>query len=235
MSNSKYPPSAELDLRLEDQSAMLARVASGFGHAVSTPLNVILAHSEILSDDGSSPEDVHRAAASIRRQVTVLRELLEQLREFSRLDDIHRQTRAPAEVVFAARDRLRPMAEARGIELTVSAEDGAHEPVPLPTGAMLQVLTLLGGISVRDRPEGSALAWRVSSPERRAVRVTQPGLLDQPADLDSLREPWRTPDLGAPDRVRAVAVAAEILRSVDGNLTADSGATVTSWFTAEHG
>jgi signal transduction histidine kinase len=171
LENARLLAEAERATRSRDR--MLSVVA----HDLRNPLAVVAMYGEMLLSmlppDGD--EYTRGALTSIHQTTGRIQRLVEDLLDISSLEQgvfsLYRQEQ-PLEPLLQEADRmLRPLAEARGIELAFHGEDGAAtRTVDLDAARLLQLLSNLVGNALKFTPTGGKVivSWR---PVGRAVEV----------------------------------------------------------------
>ncbi|HEX6371902.1 MAG TPA: ATP-binding protein [Longimicrobium sp.] len=175
--------------RLYDQARQAVRVrdevVAVVSHDLRNPLNAVLIASTVLAEYG----DVERLSERDRKQIEVIRRSAEQmtaltqdLLEVSSLESgsmvMSPRPCAPSVLVCAAEEMFRPVAEEKGVVLTV------QDPPDLPPaqadyGRMLQVFGNLVANAIKFTPAGGQVevgAERAVDYVRFWVRDTGPGI-----------------------------------------------------------
>ncbi len=117
--------------RLEAERAMTMRdeFLAVVSHELRTPLTAILLWSRLLESGAVDAEDRAAAVSTIRQSAEAQRQLIEDLLDISRITSGKmRLAVRPADVgavIRAAAEAVRPMAEARGVELVLTLDDRA--------------------------------------------------------------------------------------------------------------
>ena len=106
----------------ERASAMKDEFLATLSHELRTPLNAILGWSKILSMPGLSPAELQRGLEVLERNARIQAQLIEDLLDMSRITSgtlrIETRAIAPAAVIEAALETVRPAAQAKGVLLT---------------------------------------------------------------------------------------------------------------------
>jgi signal transduction histidine kinase/ActR/RegA family two-component response regulator len=127
----------------ERASAMKDEFLATLSHELRTPLNAILGWSKILSMPGLSPAELKRGLEVLERNARIQAQLIEDLLDMSRITSgtLRFETRAiaPAAVIDAALETVRPAAQAKGVLLT-SMLDPAVGRVAADPGRLQQVV-----------------------------------------------------------------------------------------------
>ncbi|GAC1394788.1 MAG: hypothetical protein NVSMB47_04320 [Polyangiales bacterium] len=170
-------------------------------HELRTPLHAILGWARLLREARVPPEKVAHGVAAIERNAMAQTQLIEDLLDVSRIVsgnlrieskrvDLRRAIEAAVEIV-------RPMAEAKGVRLTVTI---APELAPMvgDAGRLEQIVWNLLGNSVKFTPPGGEVALdAASTDEGISMRVTDSGQGIAPEFLPHLFERFRQADSSA--------------------------------------
>jgi signal transduction histidine kinase len=232
---------SEARVLAESANAAKAKFLRAMSHDLRTPLNAILGYAELLHGGfvgtlaSRQTEFVDRILAS----TTVLRELIEEVLEFARIEagrvEIRAMDLSVDPLLAQVATLVAPQAKSKGITLTL-------EPAPQvrargDANRIGQILSNLVTNAVKYTPEGGRIALSASADDSRvAIRVsdTGPGIREQ--DLERIFEPFVQLDAEEPDVARhgvglGLAISRELARAMAGDLEADSrpgeGATFT--------
>jgi signal transduction histidine kinase len=140
---------AQLERAREAERSVLLSVS----HDLRTPLTAVRGYAEGIEDGTLEPRE---AAVVIERESQRLERLVDDLLALARLRQGLLEFRSEpvdlGEVMREAGERLRPQAEAAGVELAI--EPGGERPVTADHGRVLQVATNLIENAIRVTPEG---------------------------------------------------------------------------------
>ena len=120
----------------EKRAAELSRreFTANVSHELKTPLTSILGYAEIMRDSVARPEDTKRFSARIYDEARRLIALIDDIIALSRLDERRglgeREPVALLPIVNEVAKRLAPLAEQKGIALSVGGADGKVEGFP---------------------------------------------------------------------------------------------------------
>jgi signal transduction histidine kinase len=183
LENARLLAEAELATRSRDR--MLSVVA----HDLRNPLAVVAMYGEMLLSmlppDGD--EYSRGALTSIHQTTGRIQRLVEDLLDVSSLEQgvfsLQRVDQPLEPLLVEAERMLRPLAEARGIELSFEGEsDSAKRLVPVDSTRLIQLLSNLVGNALKFTPSGGkvVVSWRPAGPLMElSVTDTGPGI---PAD-----------------------------------------------------
>jgi heavy metal sensor kinase len=190
--------SRRLDLDLPDDEvgrlartfdAMLARLDAAFerqrrftadaSHELRTPLTAMRGQIDVALERPRSADDYRRVLATVNDQVDRLMRLVESLLVLARADAgmlaVQREPVDIAEIANAVAEQLRPLAGAKGIDVTVEAGDASI--VAGDEHLLLQLLLNLADNAVKYTDAGSVtIGWRAGPPIEVFVRDTGRGI-----------------------------------------------------------
>jgi signal transduction histidine kinase len=156
---------------LGSQRDLRHRLVDAVAHELSTPLSVIQLEIEAMRDRMQSPD---RAAASVVREIDLLRGLVDDLALLAETDagtlQVHPQPTDLVTLVEQARTRWQPQADAAGVTLAVEwagPEDGGPRMLADPT-RIGQVLGNLLSNALRHTPPGGSVTVRVVTADEQA-------------------------------------------------------------------
>jgi PAS domain S-box-containing protein len=220
--------------RLYEQARQAVRardeVVAVVSHDLRNPLNAVLIASTILAEYG----DVGRLSERDRKQLEVIRRSAEQmtaltqdLLEVSSLESgsvaMNPRPCVPSVLICAAEDMFRPIAEEKGVTLTV--DDAADvPPAQADYGRMLQVFGNLVANAIKFTPAGGRVevgAERAVDYVRFWVRDTGPGIEREhlPRLFDRF---WQARRGGKAGAGLGLAIAKSIIEAHGGQIWAES-------------
>ena len=127
-------------------------------HELRTPLNSLIGWARMLASEQLTPERTAHAIVVIERNAAILRRLIEDLLDTSRIMAGTFQIRAEPvnlmAVTQAAVETVMPAAAAKHIELHMSAAPEAAEPVPGDGNRLQQVTVNLLSNAIKFTPDG---------------------------------------------------------------------------------
>ena len=152
--------SALQQLRHADRLNTVGKVAAGLAHEIGTPLNVIIGHAQLITEDDPPDGAAHRNAAIIARQAERVAEIMRQLLDFARPRRSAPTRHDLVEIVRETAGLLRSMAGRRNVTIV---EDLPARPswVEVDPAHMMQALTNLMVNGIQAMPEGGTLTVRV--------------------------------------------------------------------------
>jgi two-component system, OmpR family, sensor histidine kinase CiaH len=193
-------------------------------HELRTPLTVIRASAADLRRNRSQPvSEVGNALDDIESEVSHLTALVDDLLLLARTDsgvvDIAREPLDLADVAAEAAGALSPVAEQRGVAVTVDPRPAEMTGDPL---RLRQLVTILVDNAIRHTPAGGTVVVRVRRQERAVtleVLDDGPGIRD--ADLDRVFERfWRADDAPSGGTGLGLSIARWIVERHGGTITA---------------
>jgi signal transduction histidine kinase len=186
---------AEAAMQVKDE--FLATVS----HELRTPLSAILMWSQLLEagrlTEARAREGVHAIAESARAQSQLVEDLLDVSRMVMGRLRLNVQRCALGAVVQAAAEVVRPMADAKGVQL-VLVNEAPHDLVLADPDRVQQICWNLLSNSVKFTPAGGVITILLAQePEHVRLAVTDTGQGIDPDLLpyvfDRLRQDPRTP------------------------------------------
>jgi signal transduction histidine kinase len=221
----------ELDRTSRAKSALLANMS----HEIRTPLSGIVLAAEMLSTGSPTSSRVKDLAHRIVRNSQHLRALLEELLDLSRIEaghaDLNVRAISVAEILKDAEGVIRPLAEAKGVDLLVPDVDGERLRVD-PLRARQVLLNLLSNAVKFTEPGGRV--WVEVNPKRGAlaIAVRDTGIGIKRKDLARIFEPFeRVSGSGRRGAGLGLAISRKITELHGGRLEATSRVGAGSTFT----
>ncbi|MFC3229928.1 PAS domain S-box protein [Marinibaculum pumilum] len=168
----------------EDASAAKSQFLAHMSHELRTPLNAVLGFADLIRWTG--PEEIGTERLSgyiddIHRSGAQLLDLINDVLDLSKIESdglpIRMEPCAPHLLVEAAVETIRPIAEARNIDLQVDVEASAR--IRCDRRAMHQCLLNLLSNAVKFSPVGRTVAVRVTQQPAQlcfAIRDDGPGI-----------------------------------------------------------
>jgi PAS domain S-box-containing protein len=167
----------------EQASRAKSRFLASMSHELRTPLNGILGYAQLLRlGEGLNATQSARVDAMLDAGQYLL-EMINRVLDFSEIEADAPELRAceidPREIVRACLDIVRPIAEAKELELCAATSSDAPRRMVTDPGRLRQVLLNLLGNAVKFTPEGSVemrLRAAVGEGLRVEVADTGPGI-----------------------------------------------------------
>jgi two-component system sensor histidine kinase QseC len=200
------PVAVKTDLLIRRVDTALARerrTTADIAHELRTPISELLTVSEVALRDGQDPEGARRALGTIRDVAARMGRSVATLLELARLEmGASSPERVPLDAGVLVAELLRSLsgsARARGLVVTNAV--GAGELVESDREVLRIILSNLLGNALRYASPGSVVTCRLErgAPAWRLVVENQTDEL-QPADLESLSEPFWRKDRARADR-----------------------------------
>jgi len=166
---------------------------SNVSHELRTPITAVQLIAETLANGGLDDPDA--AADFVRRigqEAAHMAQMVEELLELSTVESGLRpmaRERVPITRLMGSLDRLRPLAEAKGVALEVMVEPGTPDLVG-DLSHLGQVLRNLAHNAIKFTPQGGRIEISAASGERGTVvlRCRDTGVGITPADLPRIYE-----------------------------------------------
>src|SRR5581483_3100026 len=207
------------------KSALLSRVS----HELRTPLHSVLGYCQLLQVDGLAL-DVSATAARMARAGNHLLELINDLLEVSRVeqgqDHVRLEPVHACDPVNDAVDIMRPLADARDVELAVDLHGGLHEFVLADRRRLHQVLLNLMSNGVNyNRPGGQVrVSFRRTAPDLLRLLVSDTGSGIARRDFERVFMPFER--LDGPEHPEGaglgLAVSKSLIEAMDGTIGIES-------------
>jgi signal transduction histidine kinase len=176
------------DLRQLERRAASARMVSVAGHLIGTPLNVIAGRAALIRSN-PSPEAVEENIRRIEEQVERLALRIRRLIDYFGLAEPSAARRSVGEVLNDCAELYRPVAELKGLTLTVKAQ--GVEPLRIEAVYSQLVLTTLLSLGARSASAGQGIVLSATEhgPKTVAFELELPGLPPPPANFERLEPP----------------------------------------------
>jgi PAS domain S-box-containing protein len=182
----------------ERASTLKEEFLATLSHELRTPLNAIVGWAHILRRSARDPALI-QAVDTIDRNARAQAKLIDDLLDMSKIMagkvGLSLRRVRLSEIVTTAADALRPVADSKGVELTVHVADQPDVWLPCDAARLQQVMTNLLGNGIKFTPAGGRVDVRVAASPHDAhitVRDTGQGI---PAEfLPSVFERFRQAD-----------------------------------------
>jgi signal transduction histidine kinase len=161
--------------QLDIASAHKSRFLASMSHDLRTPLNAILGFAQLLLLDNQSPE--HRDhAEQILRAGRHLLDLINEVLDIARIESGHLSLSPEPvgvrEIVADALDLIRPLAEQRGITLSIEPEQCIERHVRADRQRLQQVLLNLLSNAVKYNRHGGAVTVSCEDTSEGRLRIS---------------------------------------------------------------
>ena len=188
-------------------------------HELRTPLNAILGWARMLGSRQLPPERAAHAIVIVERNAVALAHIIEDLLDVSRIVAGTLQLAPQAvDLVAVARgalDAVRPLAVAKRVQLALSADSTAIEPVSGDPGRLQQVIWNVVANAIKFTPEGGRIDVFIEpSTDFMEVRVVDTGQGISPEFLPHVFERFRQADGATTRRHTGLGLGLAIVRQL---------------------
>ena len=235
---------ADRELELQKAANQQSDFIAGLSHEMRSPLHTILGLSELLDTSPGIPEDSRHHINSINRESEVLRRMIDQLLDFSKISagrmELVFEAFSPANVADYAGEGQRELAASKGLRFSVHVDPAVPLAVLGDEFRLRQVLVNLLSNATKYTQEGS-VALHVECCEGDVlqfdVRDTGPGIPDDA--IATLFEPYaqaRTTDSSKGTGL-GLAIAKHLVELMGGTLsltTSPAGTTFSAKIPFQH-
>jgi signal transduction histidine kinase len=187
----------EKNTELERASRLKSQFVSNMSHELRTPLNAIMGYTRLLSRGvyGEIPEKMQEPLHGIDETSKSLLQLINDILDVAKIEagrmDLYVETMRIEEVVREVGEILRPLAIAKGLELTVDA-DASVQNVTSDRDKIRRILVNLGANAVKFTRRGRVALRLLPEVEGSfAVEITDSGIGIAPGNLDAIFEDFR--------------------------------------------
>ena len=211
----------------ERSSQMKDEFLATLSHELRTPLTAILGWSQVLRRGSRSPDDLSRGLETIERNARAQAQLIEDLLDMGRITSgkvlLDMRQLAPATVVDAAMDAVRPAAEAKGIRL--ERHFTAAGLVAGDASRLQQVVWNLLTNALKFTPRGGTVHVATSDSNGHVdIAVSDSGVGIRPEFLPYVFERFRQADASTTRRHGGLGLGLSIVK----HLVEQHGGTVTA-------
>ena len=225
------------DLTTERESEEKSRMMAVMGHEVRTPLNSVLGFAELLrttAGDSLSPSQVryvNNIEAAGRHLLTLVNDSLDLAKLNSGTLRIEPADLPLLAVLEQAAEQVRPLAEARGLTLIVSAPRALT--VRADRRRLLQVLWNLLGNAIRHTdPPGTVELWAEARSRGVAIHVADTGEGIAEADRERIFQEWVRAGQRGEGSGLGLPISRRLLQLMEGAIEVQSRVGEGSTFTA---
>lgn len=202
-------------LRQAEIRATGFRVASVVGHLIGTPLNVISGRASLILSN-PDPASVEQNARKIEDQVTKLTQRIRRLIEYLNPPGYASERWTIRQLTSDVVSLYGPIAEQRGVNLTIADQAVAEVLVEDGTTVMV-LLTSLLSMALRAATAEATIEVSVTSNSQPRFEVVMPGITPPRGRIDSM-EPPEEPDPVGAEHLRTLAVCSALARRLGGQL-----------------
>jgi signal transduction histidine kinase/CheY-like chemotaxis protein len=202
----------------ERASQLKEEFLATLSHELRSPLNAILGWTHVLRKSSRDPE-LTSAVETIERNAQAQAKLIDDLLDMSRIMagkvGLTLAPMKPAEILAAAADALRPVAEAKGVALSVDLGNGADVSLAGDAVRLQQVMTNLLGNGIKFTPAGGRVEAELAARAQQlqlVVRDTGQGI---PAEfMPAVFERFRQADGSITRRHGGLGLGLSIARQI---------------------
>jgi signal transduction histidine kinase len=207
-------------------------------HEIRTPLNGVLGLAEVLLGTALTAEQ-RELAATIQRSGSLLRSVLDDVLDYSKIDSGHLEADVVAvdvQVLCGDVGRLwEGTAGERGLAIEVVTEAGAPRSVMTDANKLRQIVGNLVSNALKFTPRGTVRVELASASEGLTVRVRDPGIGMNAAQLQRIFEPFVQGDHSTTRRFGGtglgLSICRRLARFLGGEITVESAIGAGSTFT----
>lgn len=194
--DGKVDELARANMHLYEMNRLKGDFLATMSHELRTPLNSILGFSDVLGSNQSLDQKQVRYVENIRKSGRMLLEMINDILDLAKMEagkmDVRTTVFDLNAIVAAQCDMIRPMAEKKQIELTISVSDEIPK-VEQDQSKFQQILSNLLSNAVKFTPESgriSASATLLDS-EYFELEVTDTGVGIAPEEQQAIFEKFR--------------------------------------------
>jgi signal transduction histidine kinase len=155
--DGKVDELARANMHLYEMNRLKGDFLATMSHELRTPLNSILGFSDVLGSNQLLDEKQVRYVENIRKSGRMLLEMINDILDLAKMEagkmDVRTTTFEISSIITAQCDMIRPMAEKKKIELTISVSDTISN-VEQDQSKLQQILSNLLSNAVKFTPEG---------------------------------------------------------------------------------
>ena len=159
--DGKVDELARANMHLYEMNRLKGDFLATMSHELRTPLNSILGFSDVLGSNQLLDEKQVRYVENIRKSGRMLLEMINDILDLAKMEagkmDVRTTTFEISSIITAQCDMIRPMAEKKKIELTISVSD-AIPKVEQDQSKLQQILSNLLSNAVKFTPEGGHIS-----------------------------------------------------------------------------
>ncbi|HEX7060747.1 MAG TPA: MASE1 domain-containing protein [Woeseiaceae bacterium] len=167
----------------ERASQLKEEFLATLSHELRSPLNAIVGWTHVLRQSPDAAELVPTAVETIERNALAQAKLIDDLLDMSRIMagkvGLTLARARPVDIVTAAADALRPVAEGKGVDLLIDLGNAADLAITCDATRLQQVVTNLLGNGIKFTPAGGRVEAELAAEEhelRIVVRDTGQGI-----------------------------------------------------------
>ena len=202
----------------EDAGRMKDEFLATLGHELRTPLNAIIGWTSLLKRGALSQPDTARAVEVIERNAQLQRHLIDELLDVSRIISGHvRLDLQPVyveDVVSQAVEAIRPVADAKGLQLEATLES-VRQAITGDPARLQQVFANLLGNAVKFTPAEGRVSVRLDRVDNDIrVRVSDTGVGIPSAFLPYVFDRFRQAESPGMRRFGGLGLGLSIVRQI---------------------
>jgi signal transduction histidine kinase/ActR/RegA family two-component response regulator len=200
----------------ERTSQMKDEFLATLSHELRTPLSAILGWAQVLRRGGRGEPDLQRGLSTIERNARAQAQLIEDLLDMSRITSgkvlLDMQVLAPAPVIDAAVETVRPAADAKGIRIEKHYDSGAGM-VAGDAARLQQVIWNLLTNAIKFTPQGGQVDIELARRGGQvAITVRDTGAGIRPEFITHVFERFRQADASTTRRHGGLGLGLAIVK-----------------------
>lgn len=182
----------------EEMEQLKSSLLANMSHEIRTPLTSILLQAEVLSDE---LEEAHGSAIGrIVRSAKRLGRTLDSVLTFAQIEsgmlEPHADSIDLAAEVQQIVDELQPLADSKGLSLSVSQSDGSHERIGLDASIVHRIVTNLVANAIKFTETGGVSVSVSQTDDTATLEVEDTGIGIPSAFLEQIFEPFKQESTG---------------------------------------
>lgn len=221
----------------EEMERLKSSLLANMSHEIRTPLTSILLQAQVLSDE---LESTHRAAIDrIVRSAKRLGRTLDSVLTFAQLESGMLEPHADAiDLVAEVQqivDELKPLADSKGLSLSVRPSGGGRDPIGLDAALVHRIVTNLVANAIKFTDTGGVTVTVSQTEDTATLQIEDTGIGISEAFVEQLFEPFKQQSTGHGRTHEGsglgLTITKRLIEALNGEIDVQSQAGVGSRFT----